>query len=74
MNREQKLQVIRRWIEYVGLTEEELIEEDTLDADAISLDDLDDCDLDYLIEQSQEDRARLVAEGCFIREDWTEAV
>ena len=66
MNREQKLQTIRRWIDYVGLDLSDVVGDETLN-------DLNDVWLDSLLEEAEEDRARLIADGCFIKEDWTEA-
>jgi hypothetical protein len=67
--REEKIQVLKRWMEYFCLSFDDL---DFPHANAIE--ELEDDELQHLMDDAAEDRARHVAEGVFIREDWTEAV
>lgn len=64
--REQKLKVIRNWMSYFHLSL------DDLDLDVDSLEALDDAQLDFLLEDVEEDRARHAAEGVVISPDFTE--
>lgn len=69
--RTEKIAILKRWMAYTNLSLADL------DIGLGSLDEMDysifEPDLDDLLEAAEEDRARLVADGCFIREDWTEA-
>lgn len=69
--RTEKIAILKRWMAYVNISLADL------DIGLGSLDEMDysifEPDLDDLLEAAEEDRARLVADGCFIREDWTEA-
>lgn len=69
--RAEKIAILKRWMAYVGISLADL------DIGLGSLDEMNysifEPDLDDLLEAAEEDRARLIADGCFIREDWTEA-
>ena len=69
--RTEKIAILKRWMAYTNLSLADL------DIGLGSLDEMDysifEPDLDDLLEEAEEDRARLIADGCFIREDWTVA-
>lgn len=66
MSRDQKLATIRRWMKYMSISMDDI-------GIRTQLEKLSDLWLLHILQLAEEDRARLVADGCFIREDWTEA-
>lgn len=60
------IRIIRRWMKYVDITLDDL-------GIKTKLENLSELWIRHLLELAEEDRARLISDGCFIREDWTEA-
>lgn len=66
MNKTQKIGTIQRWMGYFGLTFDDL----GFDPEFACLDDLDHDQLDELLMDAEEDRARQLTKGVWIEEDY----
>lgn len=66
MNQTQKIGTVQRWMAHFGLTFDDL----GFDPEFTCLDDLDHDQLDELLMEAEEDRARQLTKGVWIEEDY----
>ena len=67
MTKHEKIEIIRRWMEYCCITLDDL-------GLVTPLERVTDIMIEHLLELAEEDRSRFICDGCFIKEDWTEAL